>query len=529
MAVSEQSPWILTSTQRDHLVARIRACTSCLLTVKGTSFTDDNLEKLARKVESTAYATAQAQATTTTGARPKQEIITAYVRKISQLVMEQLAKGESLEQEPERKVVVDENGRFDISGMATRDFITAEEAKELFQPLMVENNGVRSIKFSDRSFDVGAAKVAAEALLKCADTLQEADLSDIVPGRAEEIALQVYGILSTSLAKCTKLTSLDISHNAMGEKGFRQFKPALQALVNLQELQAQNIGCSVETCTAMSELIASNQLRSLTVTNNMMGDEGASALIPLIQRNRDLTSFVMVSTRVQEEGLRAILNAFSACPNLRRFEIGDNCLTSEGADDLFEFLKSHTKLQVLNVIYNSLEDEGVSSLVRAVREGYLKELKEIRIRAEEELSESVFIQLVAALASCEKLEILDFGENCLENKRAIILCKALEKCKGPLRVLDLSENMIGRIGARAIVQLAIELRQKGNSQLDKLNLNQNQISDEGVEELIQMLKEANIEPHFMSLEDNEEDEESEEEEDLDLDRIVQLLDGFQIQ
>eukprot|EP01023_Acetabularia_acetabulum_P006387 TRINITY_DN12664_c0_g1_i1.p1 TRINITY_DN12664_c0_g1~~TRINITY_DN12664_c0_g1_i1.p1 ORF type:complete len:544 (-),score=116.95 TRINITY_DN12664_c0_g1_i1:83-1714(-) len=527
------SPWQLTNGQRDQLVLRIRNCYQSLQFVKDSFLqSDDRIDAVARGIEKQAYMTAQVESRTTTGVRPTEEIMRAYVRKISELVLDALKQQQSQKHSFENglgcsslpKFRIDDQGRFDISGVENRGFIDEDQAKELFAPLMQQNNGVRSIKLSDRSFDVGAAEVAARALLNCVDTLEEADLSDIVPGRPEDVGLQVYEKFSDSLAKCKKLIKLDLSDNAMGEKGFRQFKSVLQAQRKLQELKVRNIGMSPETCEAVSELVASNKLKSLVMINNMSGDEGALALVPLVKRNPQLTTFVMNSSRVQEEGCQAILNALSYCPDLVTFEISDNSLTEESAHPLLSFLESHPLLERVNVSYTMLGEKGINSFVHCIQNGGLKNIREFYIRGEDYTeTEDEFLKLFAVLASCKNLEILDVGENVLESKGVILLCQALEKFQGPLQILKLTDNSLGRLGAVSAVKCIVEILQK-KQVFKQLVLNENQICEEGIMEINQILLDAGLNKEIVTMENNEsEDVEEEDEEELDLHTAGQQL------
>ena len=89
---------------------------------------------------------------------------------------------------------------------------------------------VVQVKFSTKSFGEDAAHVAARAIQNCAATLREADASDIIAGRPEKEALSALQIISEGLAKAG-LTRLDLSDNALGEKGVLACQAALTSQV----------------------------------------------------------------------------------------------------------------------------------------------------------------------------------------------------------------------------------------------------------------------------------------------------------
>ena len=86
------------------------------------------------------------------------------------------------------------------------------------------------VKFSTKSFGEDAARVAARAIQNCAATLREADVSDIIAGRPEKEALAALQIISEGLAKAG-LTRLDLSDNALGEKGVLACQAAITSQV----------------------------------------------------------------------------------------------------------------------------------------------------------------------------------------------------------------------------------------------------------------------------------------------------------
>jgi len=70
-----------------------------------------------------------------------------------------------------------------------REVVNKERAESLLAPLLAADAGYVRVKLSTKSFGAGSADVAAAALANNAATLQHADLSDIIAGRPEAVAL----------------------------------------------------------------------------------------------------------------------------------------------------------------------------------------------------------------------------------------------------------------------------------------------------------------------------------------------------
>ncbi|KAF5820508.1 putative WPP domain-containing protein [Helianthus annuus] len=98
---------------------------------------------------------------------------------------------------------------FDICG-GRHAFIEAEEAKELLKPLKEPGNKFTKSCFSNRSFGLPAAHVAASVLSGVKDQLTEVDLSDIVSRRLEPETVEVLRMFSLAL-EGSKLSYLILS------------------------------------------------------------------------------------------------------------------------------------------------------------------------------------------------------------------------------------------------------------------------------------------------------------------------------
>ncbi|XP_078441853.1 RAN GTPase-activating protein 2-like [Wolffia australiana] len=409
---------------------------------------------------------------------------------------------------------------FDISG-GKRAFIDAQEAEQLLAPLTEKGNAFTRICFSNRSFGIEAARVAAPILQSVAEQLTEVDLSDFVAGRPEEEALDVMRAFATAL-EGSKLRYLNLSDNALGEKGVRAFGPLLRTQTCLEELYLINDGISGEAANAVAELVpATDRLRVLHFHNNMTGDEGAAAIAGILRRSPELIDFRCSSTRVDCEGGTALAEALLSCPLLRKIDIRDNMFGAGAARALSQTIAELPAISELYLSYLNLEVEGAVALFKAL-EGATCPLTVLEI-AGNEISAAAAPALCSCIHSKPSLEKLNLSENELGDTGAVILGNALESRNPKLMELDVSTNSLRRAGARCLARAAAS-----RPGFVLLNINGNAISDEGLDEVREILHAGlgsldALGPLDENDVEGEPEEEEEEEEELELESKLQRL------
>ncbi|ERM96364.1 RAN GTPase-activating protein 2 [Amborella trichopoda] len=429
-----------------------------------------------------------------------------YAKESSKLMLEVLKRGpkspkkESTEQKgPE----TDEASKahktvFDISDGA-RSFINEEEAEKLLEPLKEAGNSYTKIRFSNKSFGLGAAGVAVPILKSLNDQLREVDLSDFIAGRPEDEALEVMSMFASALEGCI-LRSLNLSNNALGEKGVRAFGALLKSQSELEELYFMNNGISEEAARAICELLPSvENLKVLHFHNNMTGDEGAVSLSELVRRSPSLEDFRCSSTRVGSEGGVALAEAVGTCPNLKKLDLRDNMFGTEAEVALAKALSGLNGIKEAYFSYLNLEDEGAVALAESLKD--TAPMLEVLEMAGNDITAKAAPALAACLKVKESLSKLNLSENELKDKGTIVICKMLEEGHKDLKELDLSTNGITRVGAKVSAKAVAE-----KPGFSMLNLDGNCISDEGIDEVKEVLKEGvNGVSVLGPLDENEED------------------------
>lgn len=455
----------------------------------------------AAAIEKKAYTAAEVAARTTTGSRPHSETTHAYARKMGDLIHDVVKQGGwSQPQQRSIDIAVEE---LDLTG--SRDFLTTDSATEALQPLLADGARITKVKFSTKSFGRDAALIAAKALQNVGHHLEVADLSDIIAGRPEDEALEVLRIVCEAL-KSSKLKHLNISDNALGEKGVRACAAALAGQA-LHGLGLQNIGCSIHACKAVAELLVeAGSLQQLHLYNNMSDNEGARHIASILQRAPLMADFRMASSRVGSDGGIAIIEALAKGTSLAKLDISDNPMTEAIAPALAATLPLHPNLLVLNLNDTGLTDTGITTVCAALQNS-APQLEELHL-ALNEITPDGASAVATAVQNKARLARLILRENELEDKGTILICRALKRCAA-LKELDLTQNQIHRAGAVAAAKAVVD-----KAGFELLGLNENEISDNGLDQVKEILGEASKGLQVLGpLDDNDPDANDEEEDD----------------
>ncbi|GMH32642.1 hypothetical protein BSKO_00476 [Bryopsis sp. KO-2023] len=497
--------WSLTAEQRQEVVSRV--CSNlCALAFanKGSSWKLMDAMKVAKTIETKAYTAAEVQAVTTTGARPKTDVTKAYARKLSELIMEVVQGNIDVNANGAASTSPDNENVVDLSG--SREFLTKPAAEEMLSGLLTTGAKVEKVVFSMKSFSTDAAEVAAKGLENVKATLKQADISDTIAGRPESEALKVLQKLSVALSK-SNLMDLDLSDNALGEKGVRACEDVLKSQMGLRNLALRNVGCSDKACEAVDELLVTSDLRGLFLYNNMSGSKGAEAIARILSRAPQLERFQMASSRVEAEGGNALAKSLCSGSCLVELDLSDNTMTEEVAEGLAAVIKHQSSLRVLNLNDTSLGDEGVAVIATALAQA-APQLETLELALNEVTPESAK-KIAAALVNKKSLKKLNLRENELEDRGALLIARGLEGNE-TLEELDLVMNMIGRAGS---VGVAKALGNKPN--FKRLDLDDNQISEAGIEEMKGVLeKNFGQSDALGSLEENDPDAEEDDDDEI---------------
>ncbi|WCJ23715.1 RAN GTPase activating protein 2 [Euphorbia peplus] len=475
--------WPPSKNTRKMLVSRIteNLTLKSIFTQKYGSLSEEEAEENANRIEDIAFVNAD-QHYEKEPDGDGGSAVQFYAKECSKQILEVLKNGPSRKGRGivMPKVAAPPDVVFDIS-KGPRAFIEAKEAEDILKPLKKSGNGYTKICFSNRSFGIEAARVAEPILVSIKDQLKEVDLSDFIAGRPEAEALDVMNIFASAL-EGSILKSLDLSNNALGEKGVRAFGALLKSQNHLEELYLMNDGISEDAARAVRELIPSTEhLKILHFHNNMTGDQGAVAISEVLRRSPALEDFRCSSTRVGAEGGIALSEALETCTHLKKLDLRDNMFGVDAGVALSKALSKHACLTEVYLSYLNLEDEGAIAVLSALKES--APALEVLDMAGNDITAEAAPVVSACIAVKKNLTKLNLSENELKDEGTINITKALEEGHHQLKEVDMSSNDIGRVGARFLAQVVVQ-----KPEFKLLNVNGNCISDEGIDEVKEYFK-----------------------------------------
>ncbi|XP_013721867.1 RAN GTPase-activating protein 2-like [Brassica napus] len=175
------------------------------------------------------------------------------------------------------------------------------------------------ICFSNRSFGLGAARVAEPILASLKHQLKVE-------------ALDVMNLFSNAL-QGNVLSSLNLSDNALGEKGVRAFGTLLKSLSSLEELYLMNDGISKEAAQAVSELIPSTEKLRLR-------DEGCIQIEKSVEEDHSKLQYIDMSNNyIRRDGAVALAGVVMKKEAFKLLNIDGNIISEEGVEEVKEMFK----------------------------------------------------------------------------------------------------------------------------------------------------------------------------------------------
>jgi Ran GTPase-activating protein 1 len=382
-------------------------------------------------------------------------------------------------------------GEFKMDFEGKRERVEPARAVELLAAAAGQPAGrtnFTKVALANKSYTHASAQEVAKVLKTFTDA-KVADLADIIAGQMEVEALKVLTTISDSLGHLD-LMHIDLSDNALGEKGVRACSAILLGKQCLEELKFNNNGISAECAAVIEEIVLSvnpTKLRMFHFHNNMSGPGGAVHLGSIIENSPLMTDIRFSGTRALRDGsvafaacvqrLAAKQHAGGAAGLFVSIDLADNTFGGVGGASLAAALTNQPNLTSLNLRDCALEDEGTEAVM-----GALKDTAPALVFLD--MSGNEIEGSMAAVAECigtkPLLQFLGLDDNEFGDDGAQELAGALVvgASKATLSHLSLMTTETHAEGAMAVANAIA-----GYSALTSLGFNGNMISEEGLEGL----------------------------------------------
>ena len=187
----------------------------------------------------------------------------------------------------------------------------------------------------------------------------------------------------------------------------------------------------------------------------------------------------MAACRVGVAGGTALAAALATGTSLECLDLHDNPMEPSAAPAIASLIGRHQNLTKLILTDLCLQDEGAQILAQALAAGDAANKLQVLDLGQNEITKEATPALARALATrARSLRHVILSDNEMECAGAIHVATGLRDAKC-LEVLELKNNQIGRVGALEVTRCCCN----GKSGLKRVELDENQISAEGVAEV----------------------------------------------
>lgn len=295
--------------------------------------------------------------------------------------------------------------------------------------------------------DIGTHILAS--LLQQCTSLESLDIS-----QDNQIGTPGFTALGNALQLCPRLTSLDIGGNFINKEGATGLVPALQKCTTLRRLTARSFRLSHSSIEAEGAAVLCVALSKCPELERLdlgcdIGPLGATALAGTLSHCTLMRTLELSRAHIGNEGAAALSSSLLKCRHLTRLDLSDNSLTEAGATAIGTGLSHAQNLAELRFDFNRIEAEGAAALGTGLsRFAQCTSLTNLNLCANDVGAEGL-AALLGSLRCCSSIASLKFGDNDLCDEGAVILAESLHHFPN-LLVLDLNTNNIESGGIAAL-------------------------------------------------------------------------------
>ncbi|CAO3563710.1 unnamed protein product [Mortierella alpina] len=240
----------------------------------------------------------------------------------------------------------------------------------------------------------------------------------------------------------SRLTSLDLSGNSIGDKGAQALSEALKINSTVTTLNLGSNSIGANGAQALSEALKTNStLTTLRLSFSTIGDKGAQALSEALKTNSTLTTLDL-----DRNSIRALSEALKINSTLTSLDLFNNSMREKAAQELSEAVKTNSALTSLILHSNPIGNSGAQALSDALKVN--STLITLNLYGNS-IGDNGAQAISEALKTNSALTTLSLVRNSIGANGAQALSEAL-KTNSTLTFLYLEDNSIGKSGAKAL-------------------------------------------------------------------------------
>ncbi|WAR18927.1 LR74B-like protein [Mya arenaria] len=228
-------------------------------------------------------------------------------------------------------------------------------------------------------------------------------------------------------------------------------------------------------------LLKAEWLTGLDVRDNCLGTEGAFTIADFVSVNRTLSKLNVADNGIGVAGLKALASAVIDNVLVTHLDLSGNEISDEGAKPIAEIIEARTGLMELRMNHNCVREEGAIAIGHALAQN--ENITSLDLSWNHVRCKGA-IALSNSLKTNESLRTLELAWNGFGKEGAGAMGEALAE-NGTLRALDLTNN---RIDGNGMALLMLGLRQ--NDTLESLKVGQNPFNSDVAKHLLLILEKA---------------------------------------
>ena len=310
--------------------------------------------------------------------------------------------------------------------------------------------------------------------------------------------------IAVVLVQNTSIQELDLSFNMLGIFGTLHIICNIKSFSNLAKLNICNIGItSVAADAIVSVLNNSTELRELDLSHNNIQAKGATIIFMKASEVKNLHNFNISYNNINDD-LDYVENFLSGNANLQELDFSHNDLKAAGiikvcrsnltkltklylnhnkitfdaVDNITYFLSQNTKLQMLDLSGNYLQELGYMCIFK---NQIISNLSVLKISHSNDINK-VTDQLAIALLGSTSLQDLNLSCNNLSTSDAVKIYKGIKNIKG-LIAINFSHNAITDSGVHELRHFLLN-----NTSLQEIDLSYNGMSTSNAIEVFNGMK-----------------------------------------